>query len=67
MKIVLGSRPQDSRIEQFRSRAATYRAQAAIGPAGVQELTPGTWWLFAKVTASGETPIIPSGAFKVVP
>lgn len=45
---------------------ATYRAQAAIGPSGVQELAAGTWWLFVKVTASGETPIIPSGAFKVV-
>lgn len=45
----------------------TYRAQAAIGPSGVQELAPGVWWMFAKVTASGETPIIPSGPFKVVP
>lgn len=45
----------------------TYRAQAAIGPSGVQELAPGVWWMFAKVVASGETPIIPSGPFKVVP
>ncbi len=44
----------------------TYRAQAAIGPSGVQELTAGTYYLFVKVTASGETPIIPSGPFKVV-
>lgn len=46
---------------------ATYRAQAAIGPAGVQELSAGTWWLFVKVSAGSETPIIPSGSFKVVP
>jgi hypothetical protein len=44
----------------------TYRAQAAIGPSGVVELTPGTWWLFAKIAASGETPILPCGPFKVV-
>ncbi len=46
---------------------AIYRAQAAIGPSGVQELSPGTHYLFVKIAASGETPIIPSGAFKVVP
>jgi hypothetical protein len=45
----------------------TYRAQAVIGPSGVQELAAGIWWLFVKVAASGETPIIPSGPFKVVP
>lgn len=44
----------------------TYRAQAAIGPTGVQELTPGTWWLFVKVVTGSETPILPSGPIRIV-
>jgi hypothetical protein len=46
---------------------ATYRAQCNVGPSGTVTLTAGTYWMFVKVAASPETPIIRSGVVKVVP